>query len=74
MELTHNDTLAEGEEIICIGARTADGNLTDGKRYQALYGIEEGIFSTSPYVTVIGDDGRRYSCHASRFRKLTPED
>ena len=72
--ITHNDTLEEGEEIICIGARTADNALVNGKRYQALSGLEPGVFSDRRYVTVIKENGREASFHASRFRKLTQED
>ena len=71
--ITHNDTLEAGEEIICI-----DGEdrrfLTNGKRYRAVNGLQEGIFPNQPYVTVIADHGAQEVYHASRFRKLTPED
>ncbi len=72
--ISHNDHLEEGEEIICIGARTADGRLVNGNRYKAIKGLEEGIFAYQPYVTVIDEYGKSFSCHAARFRKLTPED
>lgn len=71
--ITHNDTLEAGEEIICIGAREL-GLLVEGKRYQTLYGLEPGVFADRPYVTVITENGREGSFHASRFRKLTPEE
>jgi len=54
-------------KLKCIGARTTDGRLTDGKVYTALYGIEPGIFQSRPFVTVIEDTGKTSSWHLSRF-------
>lgn len=51
-------------------AKYVDGyrnELTEGKIYITLEGIEEGVFPDRPYVTFIGDDNKEHSCHASRF-------
>jgi hypothetical protein len=55
-----------GDKIKC---RTSVGyyTLTEGKVYECLYGLEEGIFSDRPFVTVIGDNGKEVGAHASRF-------
>lgn len=55
-----------GDKIKC---RRSDGypTLTEGKVYECLYGLEEGIFEDRPFVTVIGDTGKEVSAHASRF-------
>lgn len=71
--ITYNDTLEAGEEIICIGGEDR-WFLTNGKRYRAVNGLQEGMFPTQPYVTVIADHGKEVVYHASRFKKLTPED
>ena len=54
------------QTLICVAARGIH-NLTQGKEYVCLYGLEEGIFADRPYVTVIGDDGKKLCCHATRF-------
>lgn len=41
--------------------------VDNGKTYKTLDGIEAGIFDDSPYVSFLGDDGRRHIAHASRF-------
>lgn len=56
-----------GDKIICINA-DAYHELTEGKVYQCLYGLEDGIFETRPFVTVIGDNGEELRAHASRFK------
>ena len=61
-------------KIKCIGARTADGRLTDGKVYATLNGIEPGIFENRPFVTVIDDFGKKSSWHASRFEIVSGSD
>ncbi len=47
--------------------------LTEGKVYECLYGLEEGIFSDRPFVTVIGDNGKEVVAHASRFEVAEEE-
>lgn len=42
-------------------------NLTKDKLYTSLKGKEEGIFENSPYVTIIDDYNKRFSCHFNRF-------
>lgn len=41
--------------------------LTTGKVYYPVYGLEDGIFPSRPFVTVEADNGKIVSCHASRF-------
>lgn len=55
-----------GDKIKC---RNSIGyyNLTEGKVYECLHGLEEGIFSDRSFVTVIGDNGKEVGAHASRF-------
>ena len=55
----------EGTALIAVGTR--DVPLTTGKVYHALFGAEEGIFHSRPFVTVIDDNRHLYSCHLSRF-------
>lgn len=55
-----------GDKIKCRNSAWYD-TLTEGKFYECLYGLEEGIFSDSPFVTVIGDNGEEVRAHASRF-------
>lgn len=57
-----------GEMITAYGTRGIR-NLTRGKAYKCLNGTEEGIFASSPFVTVIDDDGKEYSFHQSRFEE-----
>ena len=54
-------------KIICM-ASYGYYNLTEGKEYEALNGIEEGILLTRRLVTVIGDNGKRTVAHATRFK------
>lgn len=54
-------------KVKCIGDRMSDGALTEGKVYEALNGIEPGIFKNEPYVTVIDDLGKKRRWHLSRF-------
>ena len=42
-------------------------NLTKDKLYTSLKGKEEGIFENSPFVTIIDDYNKRFSCHFNRF-------
>ncbi len=56
-----------GDKIKCVNA-DAYYELTEGKLYQCLYGLEAGIFETRPFVTVIGDNGNEIGAHASRFK------
>jgi hypothetical protein len=59
-------TVVPDMPILAIGVRDYP-NLTSFKVYTAINGREEGIFETSPFVTVIGDDGKKLTCHLSRF-------
>lgn len=61
------DKVIAGTELIAMGTRGLTA-LVKGKTYKSLYGAEEGIFPSCPFVTVIGEHGRKYSCHLSRFK------
>lgn len=56
-----------------VGVRDIYHHLTANKIYTTLYGIEEGIFKDRPFVTVIDDNGKKYSCHYDRFIDITEE-
>lgn len=52
----------------CTLGQTADGYryvLTDGKEYEVV-DMQYGIFST-PYITVIGDNGEKVTAYYYRF-------
>lgn len=61
--------LEPNEKVIAIGTETTNGNLTKFKEYKAIRGLEKGIFENRPFITVIGEYGKPFSCHASRFIK-----
>ena len=61
-----------GDKIKCHAAYDYP-NLTEGKIYTCLNGLEDGIFEDRPFVTVIGDKGREVTCHASRFTVVEEE-
>lgn len=67
--ITRKTDLAERDSVVCLDSRGYSRRLTEGNIYQCLFGVEVGIFTSSPYITVIGDDGKQVSCHASRFAK-----
>lgn len=69
IENKDKDKVRKGTMLKCIGAYDYR-HLTEGKVYECLYGLEEGIFESRPYVSVIGDNGDKLSCHASRFELL----
>lgn len=50
----------------CIRDDGYDG-LTYGKTYDIE--IEQGIFHTCPYASLIDDNGKEIGCHASRFER-----
>lgn len=49
-------------------------DLTTGKQYETIEGIEEGIFADRPFVTIIDDAGNRQSMHAKRFNIIKEKD
>ena len=61
-----HSSIVPGSKITAIGTRDLDW-LTSGVDYVAINGREAGIFATRPFVTVVGDDGKKHSCHLSRF-------
>lgn len=64
----NDNTVNPGDEMILVSC--ADGyqyKLTEGKIYNCLNGLEEGIFYSRPFVSFIDDNGKKCSCHASRF-------
>lgn len=65
--ITYKDTVIRGQPITCVSPTGLRARLTTGKVYIALHGLEEGIFSSRPFVTVIDDDGEPATAHASRF-------
>lgn len=58
--------------LIATGDRGVTGYITNGKEYFAINGLEEGIFEDRPFVTIICNTGKLWSCHASRFRIIEP--
>ena len=66
-------TFLAGQKITAYGTRDLR-NLTKNKEYTCLYGTEAGIFYNRPFVTVIDDDGEKFSCHQSRFELVTYSD
>lgn len=58
------------EEMIAIGTRGIEHLITKDKKYICLYGNEKGIFPDRPYVSLISNEGKQVSMHASRFKKL----
>lgn len=61
-------TFEPGETIICV-SNEGYRNLTIGKTYICLYGTEEGIFGSRPYVSVQDDVGRKATTYDWRFKK-----
>jgi hypothetical protein len=66
------ERVLEGTELLAVGVSDIR-ELTEGKLYKALYGWEKGIYKDRPYVSIIGDNGKQYSCHLSRFRIPQPK-
>lgn len=58
------------EEMIAIGTRGIEHLITKDKKYTCLYGNEKGMFPGRPYVSLISNEGKQVSMHASRFKKL----
>ena len=63
-----------GETVICTGPRGVP--LTMGKEHEVLDFSPEYMEPDNPacytwpaYVTVIGDDGKKHTVHADRFKK-----
>ena len=55
----------KGDRIKCLWA-DGERNLTEGRVYTATEDEEPGIFETSPYTQLTGDNGP-LTCHSSRF-------
>lgn len=53
-------------KAVNVGATGTDSNLTKGKEYTTLHGIEEGMLDT-PYVSCICDDNKAHSFYVTRF-------
>lgn len=58
------------EEMIAIGTRGIEHLITKDKKYTCLYGNEIGMFPGRHYVSLISNEGKQVSMHASRFKKL----
>jgi len=67
-EFTITD-LEPNEIVVAVGTEATNGNLTKFKEYKAIRGLEAGIFADRPYIAVMGEYGKPFSCHASRFIK-----
>ena len=64
-QLTHNHEIEPDTTVKC---RNPTGyNITEGKLYIALYGLEAGIFEDRPLITFLDDKGVPARAHASRF-------
>ena len=65
----------DGKQYIieAIGVRDLR-SLTTGKHYETINGIEGGIFSDSPYITLIDDNGNKQTKHAARFNIIKEKD
>lgn len=64
--------IIQPNELITAYGTRGMRNLTAGKEYVCINGTEAGLFPGRPYVSVIDDDGKLYSCHQSRFEKIEP--
>ena len=53
--------------IEAVGVRDLR-DLTTGKQYETIKGIEAGIFDDSPFVTILDDAGNKQSMHTNRFK------
>ena len=67
--VSYQELIGNGKQYIieAVGVRNLR-DLTTGKHYETLNGIEAGIFVDRPYVTLIDDAGSKQSMHASRFK------
>ena len=60
--------------VVAVVVRGYEHFLTEGKEYKVLeytpkqYVPDSGGFSWPAYLTVLDDNGRETSCHASRFK------
>ena len=54
-------------ELVCVRADGYEHDLTEGRVYVCLYGLEDGLFYDRPYVTVVSDKDFEISAHSSRF-------
>lgn len=59
------DSISVGATLRCL--RSLDYYFTEGKEYECLQGLVEGLFPDRPYVEVIDDRGKRVTAHATRF-------
>lgn len=62
-------TLKAGDVVVCTGNRGVEHELTNGKEYIAIHGLEPGLLPYRPLITVIEDGGDRAVYHAHRFKK-----
>jgi hypothetical protein len=60
------ESIVPGSRIVARGVRNYP-NLTVGRVYTALNGREAGLLANRPFVTVVGDNGKKLSCHLERF-------
>ena len=57
----------KGSLVTCIWNGGIQHHLTQGKQYIALEDTEPGIFSSRPFLTVVSDNGEKYTSWESRF-------
>lgn len=68
--LRHDSELNPGDLVVCLNNDSGYYyDLSKGATYRCVNGIEAGIFPSWPYITVVGDNGKEISAHASRFAK-----
>jgi hypothetical protein len=65
-EVVDNST-SEGLQYTLKAEDCHSYHITVGKEYKTLKGIEEGMYSDSPYVTFMDDSGKKATSFLSRF-------
>ena len=72
IQYTEMDLVKPGMLLKAVGFRH-ECNITIGKTYEVV-AVEEGIFPSRPFVTVIGNGGKHSTWHLSRFAFLEAKD
>jgi len=62
------EKVISGTKLIAIGTKGLSDVITAGNTYIAINGAENGIVPFRPYVTILSDSGKEFSCHLSRFK------
>ncbi len=58
----------KGDRLKCLSARGII--LREGEWYTAVTDEVEGIFSDRPVITIEDNEGKKYTCHSSRFKEF----